>query len=169
MRKRQYICTMKPASINELKKELKSRDPGEVMELCARLMKYKKENKELLTYILFESDDEPAFIQGIKEEMDEHFKEMNISNLYLAKKSIRKVLRTINKYIRFSGNPETETDLRIYFCYKIQSLEIDFTKSGALFNLYQMQLKKTGISISKMHEDLQYDYRRELEKLHADK
>ncbi len=160
---------MKPASINELKKELKSRDPGEVMELCARLMKYKKENKELLTYILFESDDEPAFIQGIKEEMDEHFKEMNISNLYLAKKSIRKVLRTINKYIRFSGNPETETDLRIYFCYKIQSLEIDFTKSGALFNLYQMQLKKTGISISKMHEDLQYDYRRELEKLHADK
>jgi len=169
MQKRQYICTMKAASINELKKELKSRDPGAVMELCARLMKYKKENKELLTYILFESDDEPAFIQGIKEEMDEQFNEMNISNLYLAKKSIRKVLRTINKYIRFSGNPETETDLRIYFCYKIQSLEIDFTKSGALVNLYQMQLKKTAMSISKMHEDLQYDYRRELEKLNTNK
>jgi len=78
-------------------------------------------------------------------------------------------LRTINKYIRFSGNPETETDLRIYFCYKIQSLEIDFTKSGALVNLYQMQLKKTAMSISKMHEDLQYDYRRELEKLNTNK
>lgn len=160
---------MKSATINELKKELKTRDPGEVMELCARLMRYKKENKELLTYLLFESEDESAFIQGIKEEMDGQFSEMNISNLYLAKKSIRKVLRTINKYIRFSGNPETETDLRIYFCYKIQSLEIDIPKSGALFNLYQMQLKKIGIAISKMHEDLQYDYKRELEKLHLAK
>ena len=84
---------MKSATINELKKELKTRDPGEVLELCARLMKYKKENKELLTYILFESYDEPAFIQGIKDEMDEQFSEMNISNLYLAKKSIRKVYR----------------------------------------------------------------------------
>jgi hypothetical protein len=156
---------MKSATINEIKKELKTRDPGEVMELCARLMRYKKENKELLTYILFESNDESAFIDGIKEEMDEHFKEMNISNLYLAKKSIRKVLRAINKYIRFSGNPETETDVRIYFCYKIRSLKIDFAKSGALFNLYQMQLKKIGIAIAKMHEDLQYDYKRELEKL----
>lgn len=158
---------MKSASIHELKKELKSRDPGEVLELCARLMKYKKENKELLTYILLESDDESAFIMGIKEEMDAQFGEMNISNLYLAKKSIRKVLRTINKYIRFSGNPETETDLRIYFCYKIQTLDIDFTKSGALYNLYQMQLKKIGIAITKMHEDLQYDYRKELEKLNS--
>ena len=65
---------MKSATINEIKKELKTRDPGEVMELCARLMRYKKENKELLTYILFESNDESAFIDGIKEEIDDLYR-----------------------------------------------------------------------------------------------
>ncbi len=156
---------MKSASVSELKKELKSRESGEILEICARLIKYKKENKELLTYILFESEDEQGYIQGNKDEMDVQFEEMNQNTLYYIKKSVRKILRSLNKYLRFSANLETETELRMYFCKKMQDLDVDIKQSNALNNLYLMQIKKIGIAISKMHEDLQYDYTKQMEKL----
>ena len=59
---------MKAATITEIKKELKFKSSEELALLCLRLSRFKKENKELLTYLLFESEDEEAFIKGIKEE-----------------------------------------------------------------------------------------------------
>ena len=64
---------MKAASINEIKKELIELDSKAVQDLCMRLAKYKKENKELLTYLLFEAHDEAAFNNDVKTEMDELF------------------------------------------------------------------------------------------------
>ena len=57
---------MKAASLSELKKELSSRPPQELLELCLRLTKFKKENKELLTYLLYEASNEPAFVKSVK-------------------------------------------------------------------------------------------------------
>ena len=51
---------LKPASISQLKQVLRSHSPEELAEFCLRLARYKKENKELLTYLLFDADDEPA-------------------------------------------------------------------------------------------------------------
>jgi membrane-anchored protein YejM (alkaline phosphatase superfamily) len=153
---------MKAASLVDLKKELKTLDPDSVLELFIRIVKYKKENKELLTYLLFEAGDEAAFIRGIKNEMDMQFEEMNKSNFYYAKKSIRKILRNVNKYIRYSGKTETGIELLIYFCKKIKESGLNIKKSTALNNIYQSQLKKIDESLAKMHEDLQYDYRKEL-------
>ena len=62
---------MKAATIHEIKQELSTVKPGELVELCLRLGKFKKENKELLTYLLFEAHDEQGYIQGVKKEMDE--------------------------------------------------------------------------------------------------
>src|SRR5580704_3921111 len=98
---------MKAASLNELKNELKTLSPSKLVELCVRLGKYKKENKELITYLLFEAHDEQNYIDGVKAEIEEQFAEMNKGNIYLAKKTIRKVLRTTNKYIRYSGSKQT--------------------------------------------------------------
>ena len=92
---------MKTASIRELKEELSRHTGAEVISLCLRLARFKKENKELLTYLLFEAGNEEDFVAGIKSETTEAFKAINSSNIYLAKKSIRKILRTINKYIRY--------------------------------------------------------------------
>ena len=58
---------MKSASVRELKLELQDRSPKEVMELCLRLSRFKKENKELLTYLLFETSDEQMYIESVKE------------------------------------------------------------------------------------------------------
>jgi hypothetical protein len=155
---------MKSASLAELKKELLSLKPSRLSELILRIAKYKKENKELLTYLLFESDDEKSFIKNIKDEVDQQFEEMNKSNTYLAKKSLRKILRFVNKHIKYSGLKETEAELLLYFCFKAKASGIPIRKNTVLTNLYEQQLKKINKAIDSMHEDLQYDYQQELKK-----
>src|SRR4051812_46346301 len=112
---------MKAASIHEVKKELSELSPAKVKELCLRLAKYKKENKELLTYLLFEAHNERDYIENLKKEIDSLFEEINTDNLYYAKKGIRKTLRITNKFIRYSGIKETEVEVLIYFCTKIKN------------------------------------------------
>lgn len=150
---------MKAASLNEIKKELKMLDADAVQELCMRLAKYKNENKELLTYLLFEAHDEHAFIALIKEDLDGLFADLPArSNLYLVKKTLRKILRFVNKQIKYSGIKQTELELRIYFCTKIREAKIPLTGGTVLFNLYQQQLKKIYTVVGKLPEDLQLDY-----------
>ncbi len=156
---------MKAASLSELKKELIRLPPAQVLDYCMHLAKYKKENKELLTYLLFEADDEHSYIRNVKEQMDEMFDEVNHSNLYFAKKNIRKILRTANKYIKFSGSKQTEVELLIYFCKKLKGSGIKINSSTALSNIYDRQIQKANTSLAKMHEDLQYDYLEELKSL----
>ena len=156
---------MKTATLSELKKELNTVAPKQILDICMRLAKYKKDNKELLTYLLFESENEQAYIKGIKLQVDEQFSEMNKSNAYLAKKSLRKILRSINKYIKYSGAKETEAELLIYFCLKIKKSGIRIDSTTVLTNLYQQQIKKINKALSSLHEDLQYDYKKELERL----
>ena len=153
---------MKAASVKEIKTELSGQSPEILLNLCLRLARFKKENKELLTYLLFEAHNEPAFIESVKSELDLQFEELNIKNLYIAKKNLRKSLRTVNKFIRYSGSTNTEASLLIYFCKKIISSGIKMEKSTALINLYNSQLKKIRTAIAGLHEDLQYDYEKEL-------
>lgn len=155
---------MKASSLNEIKKELGYLDPKSVQELCMRVAKYRKENKELLTYLLFESHDEPGYINNVKREIDELFNTLP-KGIYLMKKSLRKILRITNKQIRYSESKQTEVDLRIYFCSKIKKSGIQLQTSQALSNLYRQQLKKIETALAKLPEDLQYDHHRELEQL----
>ncbi|HET9052673.1 MAG TPA: hypothetical protein VFM90_00770 [Cyclobacteriaceae bacterium] len=158
---------MKAASLNDIKKELKSADPETLQELCLRLAKYKQENKELLTYLLYEAHNEQAYIATIKEDIDELFTELPSRNhLYYVKKSLRKILRMVNKQIRYSGIKQTELELRIYFCSKIQETNIPLREGTVLFNLYQQQLKKIYGIVIKLPDDLQLDYARELKIIH---
>ena len=156
---------MKAATIHEIKQELNITAPAALLDLCLRLAKYKKENKELLTFLLFEAHDEAAYIESVKRDMDEQFAGINHSNLYFAKKSLRKILRTTTKYIRYTGSKQAEVELLLYFCQTLTNAAIPIHKSTALVNLYQFQLKKIAKVIETLHEDLQYDYLKELKKL----
>ena len=82
---------MKTATVKELKTELSQRKPQELLDLCLRLVKFKKENKELLTYLLFEADNEVVYIESVKKEIVESFVDMNRTSVYFIKKSIRKI------------------------------------------------------------------------------
>ena len=156
---------MKVASINELKQELANLPPDELVEICVHLAKFKKENKELMNYLLFESNDEHGYIEMVKKEIGEQFTEINQSNLYFAKKSIRKILRTTGKYIKYTASKEMEIELLLHFCHTLKASGIPFHNSTALTNLYQAQLKKISKTISTLHEDLQYDYLKMLKRL----
>ncbi|OFY84201.1 MAG: hypothetical protein A3F72_14330 [Bacteroidetes bacterium RIFCSPLOWO2_12_FULL_35_15] len=156
---------MKTASISELQKELNTLEPKKVLELCVRLVKHKKENKELLSYLLFDANDETLFINNLKEEIDFLFSEINNSNVYFVKKSLRKILRITNKYIKYSGSLQTDIELRIYFCSKVRSEQIPLNKSTVLSNLYDREVLKIKSTLSKLHEDIQFDFSNEVEKL----
>lgn len=156
---------MKTATVTEIKKELKFRSTEEVQQLCLRLSKFKKENKELLTYLLFEASDEETYIQNVKNEIDTHFQNITHTNFYYIKKSVRKVLRETKKYIRYSQKKETEVELLLYFCEQLKSFKPSIQRNTTLKNLYDRQLDFIDKKIEKLHEDLQYDYTIEIEEL----
>jgi len=153
---------MLTASIQEIKKELRAHDADSLQELCMRLAKYKKENKELLNYLLFEAHNEQAYIENVKEELNEFFKTVPSSNVYFVKKSLRKILRFANRQIKYSGIKQTELEVRIFFCVKMKEAKIPRNPGTVLFNLYQQQLKKIESAFAKLPEDIQADYEREL-------
>ena len=153
---------MTTASLQEIKKELRIRDADSLQELCMRLSKYKKENKELLNYLLFEAHNEQAYVENVKEEIQELFKTVPPSNVYFVKKSLRKILRFTNRQIKYSAIKQTELELRVFFCTKMIEAKIPRQPGTVLFNLYQQQLKKIESAFAKLPEDIQADYEREL-------
>ena len=159
---------MKPVSLSDLKKELQVIPPNQLVELCINLAKYKKDNKEYLGYLLFDAANKPVFIQEIKAEIEEHINELKSqANLYYVKKSLRKLLRILSKYSKFTNDKALSADMLIYFCSQLKQSGIAYHKSPLLVNLYQQQLKKIHSLISSLHEDLQQDYLNDLEKISA--
>jgi len=156
---------MKTSTINELKQELVNTPAQALVELCLRLAKFKKENKELLTYLLFEAHDTSAYIKAVKEEMILQFSDINKSNVYYVKKALRKILRTVKKYIRYSGLAIVEVELLIYFCNSMKELGVSIEKNQVLLNIYQNQLKNIHKALKGLHEDLQYDYLKAIDQL----
>jgi hypothetical protein len=159
---------MKAASANEIKQRLKDLDKKELIELCLRLSRYKKENKELLTYLLFEAGDLPHYISQVKDEVDSIFSGVNTSSIFFAKKTIRKALRTANRFIRYAGDKTVEVEVLLHFCTAFRTLKLDWQRSSLLSNIYYNQVKKIDAAINSLHEDLQYDYRSSLKRLKTD-
>jgi hypothetical protein len=156
---------MKAVSVKELKLELEDRSPKELRELCLRLSKFKKENKELLTYLLFESGDEASYVESVKKDIDQQFEERNRKSQYLIKKSLRKILRSTKKYIRYSLRKETEVELLLYYCSKLKTITPSIQRNTALLKLYIGLIATIKNKITALHEDLQSDYESELREL----
>jgi len=156
---------MKAVTVKELKTELNYRSHQEILELCLSLSKFKKENKELLTYLLFEASNQEKFINNIKKEVDNQFDLINTKTFYFIKKSVRKILRRIKTYIRYSKNTETEVELRLYFCYKLKNFSPPLKYNTVLNNLYIREIEAIKKKITTLHQDLQYDYNLEIQNL----
>ena len=113
--------------------------------------------------MLYQTSNETQFIENIKLEMTELFGDINRTNLYFAKKTIRKILRLANKNAKYSGIVTTNIELLMHFCKELNNTGLDFKKSTVLNNLYNAQIKKIKESLSTLHEDIQYDYQKDLE------
>lgn len=156
---------MKAVALPEIKKELKTLSSQEIEALCLRLARFKKENKELLTYLLFESHNESGYIETVKQYMNDEFELINTDSYFYIRKSVRKILRNVKKFIRYSQKKETEVELLLYFCEKLKDFKPSIKRSTQLFNMYNRQIALAKKTIDKLHEDLQYDYNVMLEEL----
>jgi hypothetical protein len=156
---------MKSATLKEIRTELSHVSHEELLKLCLHLAKFKKENKELLTYLLLESESEERYIETVKEEVDALFTTINTKSYFYMKKTIRKILRTIKTNIRYSKKKETEIELLLYFCEKLKKVRPSIKYSLVLKNLYEREFLSLQKKISVVHEDLQYDYNLALSEL----
>ena len=148
-----------------IKSALKDRSQEEILAICLRLGRFKKDNKELLTYLLFEAGDEEGYIQLLKEEVGDLMEEINTSHLYYVKKGLQKIVRFLNKSLRYSGQKQTEVEVRLYFCQQIKTSGIAIERHTTINNLYHRELKRIDKALAGLHEDLQADYRQEIDAL----
>ena len=136
---------MKPITIKKIKDELHYKSSQELIELCLKLSKFKKENKELLSYLLFD--------------------EINTKSFFYIRNSVRKILKLTKKHIRYSKIKETEVELLLHFCKELKKVSPSISKSPRLLNVYNRQLILIKKAIATLHEDLQYDYQLEFDQL----
>ena len=141
----------------DLKKELQQLNGNELMTLCLRLARFKKENKELLTYLLFQADDQDLYIKEYKEEMDLQFKKIS-GKSFLVLKTLRKIAAQMNNQMRYAANEVVGTELLLHFCNNYINYVNYHTQYKPLRNLFYRFVEKLKLSILKLEEDLQYDY-----------
>jgi hypothetical protein len=152
---------MKAASIAELKKSLVNLDQGELLEAVLRLARFKKDNKELLTYLLFLSNDELGYVSLLCQNIDEQFALTPDAH----KKTLRKMIRTMDKCLRFSGDKDTEVRVRMHFCRALKASKTPFRKYPVMTNMYLGQLKKINKAVETFHRDIQHDWKLQLREL----
>ncbi len=155
---------MNPAKLNDLKKELLNLDSKALVEICLRVAKYKKENKELVNYLLFNAEEPLEYAELVKSSLLEEFENLS-KHYYYSIKSLRKVLRAMNRHIKYTGSKEVEIEITIWFCDNF--LRYADTKSGQkpLRAIFVRQMERISKVLPKLHEDLQFDYQIELDKL----
>ena len=150
--------------LQDIKKEIQHLSAQQLSDLCLRLARHKKENKELMAYLLFEADNQAAFIEKVKAEVGFMFSQMPVQS-YNAAKYMRKILRLIGKYTKFIAAKDAEIELLINFC--VNYLQYADRKSSykPLRLILTRQIEKIKTSISKLHEDVQADFVSEYEQL----
>lgn len=157
---------MRNAGIPELKKELAHLSQKELIELCVLQARRNKESRDYLSFLLFDAHNKQDFANDVKTLIDENFKEIKLqSNLYYVKKSLRKVLRIIVRYCNYMKDDALAAELHIYFCVSLKQSGINYEKSQLIVNIMEQQMKRIDSLISKLHDDLQSDFARDLEKL----
>lgn len=153
---------MRSATVHTLKKELNEQSKEDLVAICLRLAKFKKENKELLTYLLFEMESESQYVESVKVEVANQLKAINTSSYYWLRKGIRKTLKDVKKYIRYSQKKETEVELLMDFCLQVYNLSPAVKRDKVVESIVERQLVMVRNKIDALHEDLQFDYHQEL-------
>lgn len=154
---------MRTATVDDIKTELKELPPKEVLALLLRLARFKKENKELLTYLLFEAHDEQGYLQLLKADITEQFAAVEPTPVSKAKKSYRKILRGINRQVKYIGSKGSAVELLIHYCTVMRNLDTEL--KPALEVLYYQQLTKAEKLIPQIEEDLQFDFTQQIDSL----
>lgn len=151
---------MQAEKLSDIKKELNNLSTSELISICLRLAKYKKENKELLSYLLYDAEDPVLYSQKIKTSLQNEFIDLK-KHYYYSAKSLRKILRTINRHAKYTSSKQAEIELLIWFSDNFLIYADIKSSHKPLIALFTRQLEKIKAIIPKLHEDLQFDYKEE--------
>ena len=148
----------------QIKKELQHLPQEQLAELCLRLVRYKKENKELLAYLLFEAHNEHDFLESIKAEAGFMFSQLPAQSYFTAK-GLRKILKMLTKYTKFMASKPAEVELLLNFCQNYLQYVTRQTAYKPIRLILTRQVDKVRAAIGKLHEDLQFDYSQDYNKI----
>ena len=149
---------MKAVTISQLRKKVVKVGQADLLDVGVRIGKFKVGRKEQLTYWWMKADDEISYANDLCSEIDQHLDTPG----RIHKKTLRKVVRWMDKSLRFSGDKETELQVRIHFCRRIKDKRISFGNCRVSANMYATQLKKIDKVIDKVHPDLQFDFNQQM-------
>lgn len=153
---------METAPLGQIKNELKILSHDRLQEICLRMAKFKKENKELLSYLLFDSINESGFVQNAKEDILFQFQNLNQGKYSSITNGLRKIQKSTDQYIRISGLKETELELLIYFCKTMRNKRLKFSSFPVVANIYNRMVAKAQKVYASLHPDLQTDFEEEI-------
>ena len=146
-----------------IRKEMSSLSHKEITELCIRLIRFKKENKELADYFLFEKHQEHSYLLAAKSEIQSLFGNIQTTQPYLVKKSIRKIIRLAERYSKYAANPIIFIELYLEIMQHIQEYFPHWKQVVPLMKITESLEKKSRRLLPKLHEDLQFDYNARME------
>jgi hypothetical protein len=146
-----------------MKEELDKKDQV-ILKLTEQLFEFKHthKNENTVSAISYSNNQKNKSKENIKLEIDTYFENLVVFSFSNMLKKLRKALRIANKYIKFSGSKNVEVAVLIYLCIKIKPFTLQ-TTSTALLNLYNRQIIKIDKALLKLEEDLQYDYKTDIE------
>lgn len=153
------------SNLSDIKKALKETDNERLIEMLLKLAKAKKENKTFLDYWLFEEQDKSNYIKYVKATVAEEFKGVN-PNPFFAKKTLRRIIKIVKNSAKLLHQPEHEIDLWLFYCEQFNKIKFEKkTLPPVILNLYKNPITRIQKLLETVHEDLQFDFRKELEKL----
>ena len=155
---------MDTASIKQLKDTLSTLGREELTGLLLRMVKFKKENKELLTFLLYEAGDLDAYVYETSQEIKDEFENYRLKTAYYKRKGCRRILRILKKYIKYAADKEVEVRLLLAYVSMVAESKT-FITDRVIQKIAFRQLLLAEKSLVKLHEDLQYEYKLELEEL----
>ncbi|MCH7400409.1 hypothetical protein ACFOUP_07965 [Belliella kenyensis] len=156
---------MKIPSLVQIKKELSYLNDQELTNLIIDLSKFSRDNKSYLFFKLFERDNPRLFVEMVQEELELDFSKSNSNNFHAAKKAAQALRRKLNKHLKLKNDTTVQIELIVFFCKNLKAYGYLRHGHPVIQNLYDAQLRKIQNLISKLHEDLQYDYEAVLEEL----
>lgn len=156
---------MHSATIDTIKAELKQLPPKQVLDLLLRLARFKKENKELLTYILFESTNESEYVEQVKREIAEEMGELDGLPGYQYKKQFRKIQRKINKPIKYMGSKAATAELYLHMVRLISGKRKTNYLVPFLDKTVQQYMAKIEKLLPGIEDDLAADLRRQMKQV----
>ncbi|MEZ5174419.1 MAG: hypothetical protein R2850_13175 [Bacteroidia bacterium] len=143
--------------LNDLKKDVQGLPHPELVRLLMRMSRLKTENKELLHFMLYYEHDPMSYANALKEEVLAPFDDAFVHSRILSKK-IRKSLKIIARFTRFSSNREGESDLLLSLVENyLETYRYEY-RQLVLARMMVRCMKKVYDNFERIHEDFRADY-----------